>query len=170
MRDRQARLQAEAEKRGQNKTKGPGVALGDGGESDDNSDHAQPRGGASAPDADGDYYDMVAARGAAKKAAKQEAAAAYALAAKEGGHVVPQEVIGEDGKRKISYMIEKNKGLTPHRKKIVRNPRVKKKLKYEEKKRKLKSQRAVYGGGEAKGGYAGELTGIKKGLVKSTKL
>jgi U3 small nucleolar RNA-associated protein 3 len=60
--------------------------------------------------------------------------------------------------------------LTPHRKKEVRNPRVKKKLKYDAKKKKLKSVRAVYGGGEGRGGYQGEMTGIKSGLVRSTKL
>jgi U3 small nucleolar RNA-associated protein 3 len=169
LRDRQARLQAEAEKRGQGlaKKKAPGVTLGEGGDSDDdNEGPAKPL----ATDGDDDYYDMIAARGTAKKEAKQELADAYRLAAKEGGNVVPQEVIGADGKRKITYMIQKNKGLTPHRSKTVRNPRVKKKLKYEKKKKQLKSMKAVYSGGEARGGYGGELTGIKKGLVRSTKL
>ena len=78
--------------------------------------------------------------------------------------------MGPDGKRAITYAIEKNKGLTPHRKKDVRNPRVKKRKKFEEKKKKLGSVRAVYKGGEGRGGYGGEMTGIKKGLVKSTKL
>ncbi|KAF2463209.1 uncharacterized protein BDR25DRAFT_298518 [Lindgomyces ingoldianus] len=165
LKDRQARLQAQAEKRGQHKDKGPGEALGAG--DDSASDDAQPRGIGSD---DGDYYDLVASRSKAKKEAKQDRAAAYAMAAAEGGKVVPEEIIGPDGKRKISYLIAKNKGLTPHRKKEVRNPRVKKKLKFEAKKKKLKSQKAVYGGGEGRGGYGGELTGIKKGLVKSTKL
>ena len=80
-----------------------------------------------------------------------------------------QETVGEDGKRKISYAIEKNKGLTPHRKKDARNPRVKKRKKYDEKKKKLASMKPVYKGGEPRGGYGCELTGIKKGLVKSTK-
>jgi len=60
--------------------------------------------------------------------------------------------------------------LTPRRKKDVRNPRVKKRKKYEEKKKKLGSMRPVYKGGEGKGGYGGELTGIKTGLVKSVRL
>ncbi|ORY09108.1 Sas10 C-terminal domain-domain-containing protein [Clohesyomyces aquaticus] len=170
LKDRQARLQALAEKRGQHKDKGPGEILGAGDDATDSDNDAQPRGSGSAAGDDGDYYDLVAARSKAKKAQKEERAAAYALAAKEGGNVVPEEVIGADGKRKISYLIQKNKGLTPHRKKDVRNPRVKKKLKYEAKKKKLKSQKAVYAGGEGRGGYGGELTGIKKGLVKSTKL
>ena len=74
------------------------------------------------------------------------------------------------GKRKITYAIEKNKGLTPHRKKDVRNPRVKKRKKFDEKKKKLGSIKPVYKGGEARGGYGGELTGIKSNLVRSTKL
>ena len=69
-----------------------------------------------------------------------------------------------------SIAIEKNKGLTPKRKKEVRNPRLKKRLKYEDKKKKLRSVRAVYKGGEGKGGYQGELTGIKGGLIRSVKL
>jgi U3 small nucleolar RNA-associated protein 3 len=165
LKDRQARLQAEAEKKGQSKDKGPGLALGE----DDGSDNDDNEGAAPMEDEDG-YYDLVAARSKAKKADKAERAAAYALAAKEKGIVVPEEVIGADGKRKISYAIAKNKGLTPHRKKEVRNPRVKKKLKYEDKKKKLKSMKAVYGGGEGRGGYQGELTGIKSNLVRSVKL
>jgi U3 small nucleolar RNA-associated protein 3 len=165
LKDRQARLQAEAEKRGQHKDKGPGAALGDGGESDDD-DARQP----GAADEDDDYYDMVAARSHAKKKAKEDRAAAYAQAAKENAIVIPEEVIGEDGRREITYAIAKNKGLTPHRKKEVRNPRVKKKLKYADKMKKLKTMKKVYGGGEGRGGYKGELTGIKPGLVRSTKL
>jgi len=78
--------------------------------------------------------------------------------------------VDEDGKRAIGYVIEKNKGLAPKRKKDVRNPRVKKRKKYEEKKKKLASMKAVYKGGEERGGYGGEKTGIKTQLVKSIKL
>jgi U3 small nucleolar RNA-associated protein 3 len=166
LKDRQARLQAQAENRGQNKDAGPGVALGEDGDSDDGADDVR----AAVPGDTDDYYDMVASRGKAKKQDKAERAAAYAKAEAENGVVVPKEEIGPDGKRKISYLISKNKGLTPHRKKEVRNPRVKKKLKYEAKKKKLKSMKQVYSGGESRGGYGGELTGIKPGLVRSTKL
>lgn len=51
----------------------------------------------------------------------------------------------------------------------MRNPRVKKRKKFEEKKKKLGSIRQVYRGGEGKG-YGGELTGIKTNLVRSVKL
>ena len=75
-----------------------------------------------------------------------------------------------DGKRAISYAIEKNKGLAPRRKKDVRNPRVKKRKKFEDKKKKLGSIRQIYKGGEGRGGYGGEKTGISTRLVKSVKL
>jgi U3 small nucleolar RNA-associated protein 3 len=173
LKDRQSRLQAEAEKKGQNADSGPGVPLGEGGDdSSGEEDNTQRNNDAEFEDADG-YYDMVAARSTAKKQDKLDRATAYALAAKEGGVVVPEEIIGEDGRRQISYAIEKNKGLTPHRKKSVRNPRVKKKLAYESKKKKMRSMKPVFDAGKKASGqaaYGGELTGIKKGLVRARKL
>ncbi|KAK5120910.1 hypothetical protein LTR85_005694 [Meristemomyces frigidus] len=165
LRDRQARLNAEAEKRGKKRVDA-GAELGDESDEDDDRQAQQIR-----ADADeGDYYDLVAARTAKKKTDKAALAEAQKQAALQGGQVVQEEVVGTDGKRKISYLIEKNKGLTPHRKKDVRNPRVKKRKKYDEKKKKLASMKPTYKGGEGRGGYGGELTGIKKGLIKSTKL
>lgn len=165
LRDRQARLNAEAESRGK-KRADAGAELGAESDEDDDRQAQQIR-----ADADeGDYYDLVAARTAKKKIDKAALAEAQKQAALQGGQVVQEETVGTDGKRKISYLIEKNKGLTPHRKKDVRNPRVKKRKKYDEKKKKLASMKPVYKGGEGRGGYGGELTGIKKGLVKSTKL
>jgi U3 small nucleolar RNA-associated protein 3 len=171
LKDRQARLQAEAEKRGQHKDAGPGVALGedDGASS---ADEAPATKRDDFEDEDG-YYDMIAARSNDKKQTKLERAEAYALAKKEGAQVVEEEVIGDDGRRMISYQIQKNKGLTPHRKKSVRNPRVKKKEKYKEKMKKQKSMKQVFDKGAAAKGsanYGGELTGIKSGLVRSRKL
>ncbi|KAK8250319.1 Sas10 C-terminal domain-containing protein [Phyllosticta capitalensis] len=167
LKDRQARLNAEAERRGKKKA-APEEELG--GESDEEDRRQAKEIRDNAADSEDDYYDMVAARSKQKKSDKAAAAVAYAEAARKGAQVVETEEVGPDGKRKIGYMIEKNKGLTPHRKKDVRNPRVKKKKKYEEKMKKLGSKRQLYKGGEGKGGYKGELTGIKKGLVKSIKL
>lgn len=168
LKDRVARLNAEAEARGKKPNGSPGDQLG--GESDEEDRRAarelREEGNASE---DG-YYDMVAASSRKKKADKKALAEAQSLAAKEGGTVQVVEEVGPDGKRAITYAIEKNKGLAPKRKKDVRNPRVKKRKKFEEKKKKLGSTRAVYKGGEGRGGYGGELTGIKKGLVKSIKL
>lgn len=162
LRDRQARLNAEAERRGQKNSK-LGTALGEDDSSGDEAVAKQVR------DEEDEYYDMIAHKTRAKKedkVARKEAQEAAAIA----DRVVDEQTIGEDGKRKINYQIEKNKGLAPKRKKDVRNPRVKKRKKYEEKQKKLKSMKAVYKGGEGPGGYQGETTGIKSGLIKSVKL
>lgn len=164
LRDRQARLNAEAENRGKNSERD------ELGQDSDDEDRRQAKEIRAAADSDEEYYDMVAAKSARKKADKQAASEAYKEAAQQGGRVVEKAEVGPDGKRAITYAIEKNKGLTPHRKKDVRNPRVKKRKKFEEKKKKLASMKPVYKGGEGRGGYGGELTGIKKGLVRSTKL
>ena len=169
-RDRQARLNAEAEARGKKLDSygrgGAGADLGGSGSEDEGQQDI-------AKDVRGEedeYYDMVAQRGKEKKKAKEDKAAMIKQAKKEGGLLRVVEEEGGDGKRAIGYVIEKNKGLAPKRKKEVRNPRVKKRMKFEEKKRKLASTRAVYKGGEERGGYGGEKTGIKTGLVKSVKL
>ncbi|KAI1453617.1 Sas10 C-terminal domain-containing protein [Annulohypoxylon moriforme] len=162
LKDRQARLNIEAEKRGK-KSSNLGADLGD------DSDEEDGRVANAVRDDEDEYYDMIAARSNNKKEEKASRSAALA-AATARDRVVQKEEVGEDGKRKISYQIEKNKGLTPHRKKDVRNPRVKKRKAYAEKQKKLKSMKAVYKGGEGRGGYAGELTGIKPGLIKSVKL
>ena len=163
LKDRQARLNAQAERKGQRNAAGADL----GGESDeeDGRQARQVQG-----EQDNDYYDLIASRTARKKADKAALAEVQRQAALQGGQVMQEAVVGPDGKRKITYAIEKNKGLTPHRKKEVRNPRVKKRKKFDEKKKKLGSIKPVYKGGEGRGGYGGELTGIKKGLVKSTKL
>ena len=182
LKDRQARLNAEAEKRGR---KAPARDVGEvlsGGESDEE-DRAAARelrgerangiGEAGTGDGDEeDYYQLIASRASKKKADKAALAALHAKAAAEGGvvRIVDNGAIGEDGKRAIGYSIEKNKGLTPRRRKEVRNPRVKKRKKYDEKMKKLSSTRPVYKGGEGRGGYGGELTGIRKDLVKGVRL
>ncbi|KAI0923237.1 hypothetical protein AcV5_007441 [Taiwanofungus camphoratus] len=73
-----------------------------------------------------------------------------------------------DGPRALTRAILKNKGLTPHRGKSVRNPRVKKRQKFEKAKKKVSSQKAIYKGGDS-GRYEGEKTGITR-VVKSVRL
>ncbi|KAJ5827146.1 hypothetical protein N7447_003909 [Penicillium robsamsonii] len=170
LRDRQARLNVEAEKRGR-KELNPDQQLG--GDSDDEDRRVAKelrRGEGAKDDDDDEYYDMVASRSKKRKDDKQARADAHAEAERLGGKVYEQEVVGADGKRAITYQIQKNKGLHAKRSKDSRNPRVKKRKKYEEKQKKLGSTKQLYKGGEARGGYAGELTGIKKNLVKSVKL
>lgn len=168
LKDRQSRLNAEAEKRGRQQ---PDKLEELGGDSDEEDYRAADEiRGDNGGTGDDEYYDMVAARSKQRKDDKKARADAYAAAAREGGKVDFQEEIGPDGKRAITYQIAKNKGLTPSRKKDDRNPRVKKRKKFDDKKKKLSSIRQVYKGGEGRGGYGGELTGIKKNLVKSVKL
>ncbi|KAL4786061.1 Sas10 C-terminal domain-containing protein [Aspergillus varians] len=169
LRDRQARLNLEAEKRGKRGAQGAEELGGDSDEEDRRVANELRKSDKPGSD-DDDYYDMVASRTNQRKSDKKALAEAQAAAAREGGHVEIQTEVGPDGKRAITYQIEKNKGLAPKRNKLNRNPRVKKRMRFEEKKKKLGSVRQVYKGGEGRGGYGGELTGIKKNLVKSVKL
>lgn len=67
-------------------------------------------------------------------------------------------------------MIMANKGLTPKRPKSVRNPRVKKRLKYEKAQKKVASMKPVYKGGLGNTAYEGEKSGISSRVVKSRSL
>ncbi|KAK9458580.1 Sas10 C-terminal domain-containing protein [Lipomyces oligophaga] len=114
-----------------------------------------------------DLYSMVKSAQDRKKQDKQALKDSLKLAAKQGTLKQLQESASEDGKRAINYQILKNKGLTPKRKKENRNPRVKRRLKYEKAQKKLASMKAVYK--PPTGVYGGELTGIKKNTTKSMK-
>ena len=159
IRDKQERLMREAENRARSKANVE-EAL---------SDNEEDTGQRTNDDAN-EYYDMLVSNSKQKKADKRARAEAYTEAARQGAQVFEEEQVGPDGKRKITYAIEKNKGLQPKRKKDVRNPRVKKRKKFDEKMKKLGSMRALYKGGEGRGGYGGEATGIKTNLIKSIKL
>lgn len=162
LRDRQARLLADAERRGRKDSK-HGVELGDDADGASGDDEERER------DLGDEYYDMIASASREKKAAKAARKEALA-AAKKDERVVEEEEVGEDGKRKVTYRIMSNKGLVQNRRKEVRNPRVKRRIQYTKKQQKLRSMRPTYKGGEGRGGYQGELSGIRTGLVKSVKL
>lgn len=106
-------------------------------------------------------YDKVA-RSAADK--KQERKAKYAVAPK-----YPRLEGVVAGERAVGDMILKNRGLVPHKNKLNRNPRVKKREQY--RKALIKRRGAVR---EVRTGetdvYGGEGTGIKSGLSRSRKL
>ncbi|KAG8826809.1 hypothetical protein FRC19_007377 [Serendipita sp. 401] len=116
------------------------------------------------------YYELVKRQ---KKTEKDVSKAQYAAkkaeekALREGG--LEESV---DGQRSLTRAILKNKGLTPTRPKTVRNPRVKKRMKFEQAKKKVRSQKAVFKGGLASTGgrYDGESSGISTKVVKSVRL
>jgi len=164
-RERELRLQAEAQRR---RDKGAGADLSDG-EPEPEPERRQSKSAAPDDDPDNEYYSLLSATSKSRKEEKRKLYQAEKAAVKEGNLLqVVEGALGPDGKREIGWKIMKNKGLTPHRKKEVRNPRVKKKMQYEKKMKKLGSQKAVYKGG-LQGAYGGEATGIKKNLVKSVK-
>ncbi|XP_056261242.1 something about silencing protein 10 [Seriola aureovittata] len=83
-------------------------------------------------------------------------------------HEDEAEELDPDAKRRITYQMAKNKGLTPKRKKIDRNPRVKNKEKFRRAKIRRKGQVREVRREETR--YSGELSGIRAGVKKSIKL
>ncbi|ALC48360.1 Sas10 [Drosophila busckii] len=73
----------------------------------------------------------------------------------------------ENSRRGITYQIAKNKGLTPHRKKELRNPRVKHRGKY--RKALIRRKGAVRNVRTEGKRYGGEVSGIKSTVTKSVK-
>lgn len=122
-------------------------------------------GGALGDDDDADYYDLVAS---GKKSAKRAKKDEYDEL-KAAQRVAPDDSLEEGEHRGISRTIEKNRGLTPRRPKANRNPRVKKRLRFEKAQKKLSSKGPVYKGGQGalQGGYSGEQSGINSNVVKS---
>ncbi|CAK7243690.1 MAG: something about silencing protein 10 [Sporothrix thermara] len=168
-RDRQARLEAAAARRASAPIQ-PGEELGGSGDDDDDN-------GASGDDDGGDeaekaanlaYYDSIVKAHGAKMDVK--AARKAAIEAGKLDRVVPDSLLDKDGRRQLTWEIEKNKGLS-HKtlKEKKNNPRVKKRVKFEKKKKQLASMRAVYKPVD-RDHYQGERTGISTGLIRSIKL
>lgn len=77
---------------------------------------------------------------------------------------------GDDSvKRPANWRILSNKGLTPYRPKENRNPRVKRRKKYEKAQKKLRTFKQVAKDRTTMGDYSGESTGIKTNLSRSVK-
>lgn len=160
--EQELRLQREAAKR--RATAGADLDNEDPTESD-----RQAVGKVNVSDSETEYYRLLAESSKKRKVQKEELYQTLKAAEKEGNMVQATEgELGPDGKRAIGWKIQKNKGLTPYRKKDVRNPRVKKKKAYEKAKKKLGSTKQIYKGGP-RGNYGGETAGIKTNIVKSVK-
>ncbi|CAK7269233.1 something about silencing protein 10 [Sporothrix epigloea] len=162
-RDRQARLEAAAARRAE----APIQSDEELGGSDDDSDAGGDKGDADKA-ANLAYYDSIVNAHNAKMDAK--AARKAAIEAGKLDRVVPDSLLDKDGRRQLTWEIEKNKGLS-HKtlKEKKNNPRVKKRVKFEKKKKQLASMRAVYKPVD-RDNYQGERTGISTGLVRSIKL
>ncbi|KJE95157.1 hypothetical protein CAOG_05638 [Capsaspora owczarzaki ATCC 30864] len=109
-----------------------------------------------------DYYKEIEAKTLREKDRKAATKAAHGLMAQDDGE---EET---EGKRAITYQISKNKGLTPKRRKEVRNPRVKHRVSYERALVKRKSQTPSVQTESKR--YGGESTGIRSTLARSVKL
>ncbi|XP_005068227.2 something about silencing protein 10 [Mesocricetus auratus] len=91
------------------------------------------------------------------------------LKRKKEDNIAEEEALEEqNAKRAITYQIAKNRGLTPRRKKIDRNPRVKHREKF--RKAKIRRRGQVREVRREEQRYSGELSGIRAGVKKSIKL
>ena len=120
-----------------------------------------------------EYYNLIAkTKSDAKKARQERIEQEKIQQAQLKREWQDPDLIPEDAqnvKRKATWKILANKGLTPFRKKENRNPRVKKRLKYEKAIKKLPSYRRVAVDKTQLGAYSGEKTGIKSLLSRSVR-
>ncbi|XP_062174089.1 protein THALLO [Alnus glutinosa] len=110
-------------------------------------------------DSEVEYYKQVEKRRAAKLAAKAEI---YSRTS-----AIPSLPETFDGKRQITYQMQKNRGLTRNRKKETKNPRKKYKEQHKKKVNRRKGQ--VQEIKKPAGPYGGETTGINVGTSRSTR-
>ena len=122
-------------------------------------------------DPDVEYYNNVVKEKTRRKLARNEE---HLTLQQENRDSMPNPYIEDkmddeepNAKRQATWKILNNRGLTPRRKKENRNPRVKRKLKYESAMKKLSSTRRVAVDKSKLGAYGGETTGIKVNLSRS---
>ncbi|KAB1213217.1 hypothetical protein CJ030_MR5G022394 [Morella rubra] len=119
-------------------------------------------------DSEDEYYKQVKQLRAAKLAAKAE------MYSRTTSAVVPSLPETVDGKRLITYQMEKNRGLTRNRKKQIKNPRKKYKVScqklfaWEQHKKKVNRRKGqVQEIKKPAGPYGGEASGINVGTSRS---
>ncbi|CAM8936548.1 unnamed protein product [Rhodiola kirilowii] len=136
-----------------------GIEFEDGPEKEPSSDDVDMEDGEESED---EFYQQVKRQKIEKLASKQKMPSSDA----EGKRYVPEETV--DGKRHISYQMEKNRGLTRYRKKLIKNPRKKYKLKH--KKAVVSRKGQVRDIRKPSGPYGGETSGINAGISRSIRL
>ncbi|KAJ1759440.1 something about silencing protein 10 [Coemansia sp. RSA 1591] len=119
----------------------------------------------SAP-ADDDYYAEIVQR-KQRAAAEKEARVQEQWRRMADANAAQDAAVDDEAKRSVNYQILKNKGMMPRRSKDNRNPRVKRRKRYEKAQKKLSSSTAQVRSQE--GNYGGEATGIKSSLSRSTR-
>ncbi|XP_073280576.1 protein THALLO [Primulina huaijiensis] len=122
------------------------------------SDGVSEANGESDPDPDWEYYKQVEQQHAAKLAAKSNK---YSRTPEVSS--LPDDTV--DGKRIITHQMEKNRGLTRARKKLIKNPRKKYKVKH--RKAEIRRKGQVREVRKPTGSYGGEATGINAGISRS---
>ncbi|KAJ1946149.1 something about silencing protein 10 [Kickxella alabastrina] len=122
--------------------------------------------GAADKDGEDDYYAQVV-RGKQEQADAKEARRQEQWKMMVEANVAVEAPVEGEAKRNVNYQILKNKGLMPRRTKEQRNPRVKRRKRFEQAKKKISS--AVTQVRTLEGNYGGEATGIKSGLSRSTR-
>ncbi|CAN4119045.1 unnamed protein product [Withania somnifera] len=109
-------------------------------------------------DSDLEFYREVEKQHSAKLAAKEKM-----YSRSPAMPLTPETLV--DGKRQINYLMEKNRGLTRHRKKQDKNPRKKYRGKHEKAQKRREGQ--VQKIKKPSGPYGGETTGINAGISRS---
>lgn len=111
------------------------------------------------------FYKGIEARLKLKRKNKEQQDVGLTMAKED---MEEEQDLDGDAKRGITYQMAKNKGLTPKRKKIDRNPRVKHREKYRRAKIRRKGQVREVMREETR--YSGEFSGIRAGVKRSIKL
>ncbi|KAF6154654.1 hypothetical protein GIB67_000538 [Kingdonia uniflora] len=107
-----------------------------------------------------DFYKLAKSQRAAKQSAKEML---YPSRIPAVPSVAQTEIV--DGKRQINRQIEKNRGLTRSRNKLIKNPRKKYRLNHKKAVERRKGQ--VRDVKLASGPYGGEVSGINAGVSRS---
>lgn len=109
-----------------------------------------------------DYYEQVKSAKKAKRQHKDED-----HRSKKQVHFRDIADLDADQPRPATKSILSNRGLTPHRNRDIKNPRVKQRMRFEKASKRLGSFRPVHRTNS--GPYAGETTGIRSNITRSTK-
>ncbi|XP_028752866.1 something about silencing protein 10 [Neltuma alba] len=115
-------------------------------------------------DSENDLYEQIKQQRAERLAAK---AKIYSRNS-EVPYLPGPDTLDKNGRRPISYEMEKNRGLTRYRKKLTKNPR----KKYKEKHKKALKRRSgqVRSVKKPTGSYGGEFSGINPSVSRSVRI